>query len=126
MTNPPSNKLTDKAIAFIKGKIDLSEKQRHSLITALAKKAGRPSDIDSRICFGIEFYDSEEKAFYATLVTQLQGNTYNGGWFHGMACGRDSSFDYVVLQEHLDNARPSDSLITQKVAVGTKLYAVTN
>jgi hypothetical protein len=56
----------------------------------------------------------------------MQGNTYNGGWFHGMACGRDTSFDYVVKQEHLDSAKPHDALIVQKVAVGTKLYAVTN
>jgi hypothetical protein len=113
------------ATAVIKGKTELTKAQLHKLIERLAKKAGKPSDIDSRICFGIEFYDSEEKAGYATLITKLQGNTYNGGWFHGMACGRDTSFDYEVKQEHLDNARPSDSLITQKVAVGTKLYAVT-
>jgi hypothetical protein len=42
-----------------------------------------------------------------------------------MACGRDTSFDYVVTQEHLNNARPDDALITQKVKAGTKLYAVT-
>jgi hypothetical protein len=110
---------------YISGKIDLTPKQRGTLIQRLAKKSGKPSDIDSRICFGIEFYDSEEKAYYGTLITKVQGNTYNGGWFHGMACGRDTSFDYVVTQEHLNNARPDDALITQKVKAGTKLYAVT-
>lgn len=110
---------------YLAGKIDLTSKQRGTLIERLAKLSGRPCDIDSRICFGIEFYDSEVKAGYATLITKLQGNTYNGGWFHGMACGRDKSFDYVVTQEHLNNARPDDALLTQKVAVGTKLYAVT-
>ena len=110
---------------YIKGKIDLTPKQRDTLIERLAEKSGRPADIDSRICFGIEFYDSEEKAGYATLITKVQGNTYNGGWFHGMACGRDTSFDYVVTQETLDRARPHDALITQKIKAGTKLYAVT-
>ena len=121
-TKPSS---TQVATDYLAGKIDLTSKQRGTLIERLAKLSGRPSDIDSRICFGIEFYDSEEKAGYATLITKLQGNTYNGGWFHGMACGRDTSFDYVVTQEHLNNARPDDALLTQKVKAGTKLYAVT-
>lgn len=114
------------ATDYIAGKIDLTPKQRGTLLERLAKLAGSPADIDSRICFGIHFYDSEEKARYATLITQVQGNTYNGGWFHGMACGRDKSFDYVVTQAHLDAAKPNDSLITQGIKVGTKLYAVTN
>lgn len=114
------------ATDYIAGKIDLTPKQRGTLIERLAKKSGRPADIDSRICFGIHFYDSEEKARYATLITQVQGNTYNGGWFHGMACGRDTSFDYIVTQEHLNSAKPHDALITQGIKVGTKLYAVTN
>lgn len=122
----PKPTLEQLANDYISGKIDLTPKQRGTLIERLAKKSGPPADIDSRICFGIHFYDSEEKAHYATLITKVQGNTYNGGWFHGMACGRDTSFDYVVTQEHLNNARPHDTLITQKVKVGTKLYAVTN
>jgi hypothetical protein len=122
----PKPTLEQLATSYIKGEIDLTPKQRDTLIERLAKKSGRPADIDSRICFGIHFYDSEEKAHYATLITKVQGNTYNGGWFHGMACGRDTSFDYVVTQEHLNNARPHDTLITQKVKAGTKLYAVTN
>lgn len=114
------------ATDYIAGKIELTDRQRGTLIERLAKLSGKPADIDSRICFGIHFYDSEEKAGYATLITQLQGNTYNGGWFHGMACGRDKSFDYVVTQAHLDSAKPHDALITQGIKVGTKLYAVTN
>jgi hypothetical protein len=111
---------------YLAGKVDLTQKQRDTLQTRLGKLAGRPADIDSRICFGIHFYDTEEKALYATLHTKMQGNTYNGGWFHGMACGRDTSFDYVVTQAHLDSAKPGDALITQGIKVGTKLYAVTN
>jgi alkanesulfonate monooxygenase SsuD/methylene tetrahydromethanopterin reductase-like flavin-dependent oxidoreductase (luciferase family) len=122
----PKPDLVQLATDYIAGKIDLTPKQRGTLIERLAKKSGRPADIDSRICFGIHFYDSEEKARYATLITQVQGNTYNGGWFHGMACGRDTSFDYTVTQEHLNSAKPHDALITQGIKVGTKLYAVTN
>ena len=114
------------ATDYIAGKIELTPKQRGTLLERLGKLSGRPADIDSRICFGIHFYDSEEKARYATLITQVQGNTYNGGWFHGMACGRDTSFDYIVTQAHLDSAKPDDALITQGIKVGTKLYAVTN
>ena len=125
MNNP---KPTPEQIAndYIAGKIDLKPNQKSTLLKRLLKLAGSPADIDSRICFGIYFYDSEEKARIATLITQVQGNTYNGGWFHGMPCGRDTSFDYIVTLEHLKNARPDDSLIKQKIKVGTKLYAVTN
>ena len=114
------------ATDYIAGKIDLKPNQKDTLLKRLVKLAGRPADIDSRICFGIYFYDSEEKARIATLITQVQGNTYNGGWFHGMPCGRDTSFDYIVTQKHLDSAKPQDPLITQGIKVGTKLYAVTN
>lgn len=114
------------ALDYIAGKIELTPKQRDTLLERLGKLSGRPADIDSRICFGIHFYDTEEKAYYATLITKVQGNTYNGGWFHGMACGRDTSFDYVVTQSHLNSAKPHDALITQGIKVGTKLYAVTN
>jgi len=121
-------KLTDleTAEAVIKGKLELPKAKMDSLYQRLGKACGPAADIDSRICFGIHFYDSEEKASIATLITQLQGNTYNGGWFHGMACGRDNSFDYVVTQAHIDSAKPDDSLIKQGIKVGTKLYAVTN
>lgn len=114
------------AEAILSGKLELTKAKMNSLYERLGKARGPAKDIDSRICFGIEFYDSEEKAHIAHIISRLQGNTYNGGWFHGMACGRDKSFDYVVKQEHLDSAKPNDTLITQGVKVGTKLYAVTN
>ena len=75
-------------------------------IARLLAIAGPPAEIDSRICFGIKFYDSEEKAEAYAKVVRMQGDAYNGGWFHGMACGRDTSFDYVRKD-------------------GVKLYAVT-
>lgn len=116
---------TETAEAVIKGKIELSPAKMTSLIQRLAKARGPYKDMDSRICFGIEFYDSEEKANLGNIISRLMGNTYNGGWFHGMSCGRDTDFDYVVTEEHIKSARPDDALIREKVAVGTKLYAVT-
>lgn len=113
------------AEAVLKGKLDLTKAKMTSLIQRLAKARGPYKDMDSRICFGIEFYDSEEKANLGHIISRLMGNTYNGGWFHGMSCGRDTSFDYVVTEEHIKSARPDDALIREKVAVGTKLYAVT-
>lgn len=55
----------------------------------------KPVKVDGRICFGIAWFTSEEDAKkYATFVGE-RGDTYNGGWFHGMSCGRDSGFDHV-------------------------------
>ena len=122
----PKPSPTQTATDYLAGKVNLTSKQRDTLLSRLGKLAGSPADIDSRICFGIHFYDTEEKAGVATLITKMQGNSYNGGWFHGMPCGRDTSFDYVVTQKHLDTAKPHDALITQGIKVGTKLYAVTN
>ena len=50
---------------------------------------------DSRICFGIDYFDSEENAQAAHVAVRASGRTYNGGWFDGMPCGRDTGFDYV-------------------------------
>lgn len=47
---------------------------------------------DSRICFGVVYYTTEEAANRAgSKVT----GTYNGGMFHGYACGRRSDLDYT-------------------------------
>ncbi len=60
---------------------------------------------ESRICFGIAWFATEREAdAYATIVRK-RGDTYNGGYFHGMSCDRDSGFDYTEQ--------------------GRKLYAVT-
>ena len=50
---------------------------------------------DSRICFGIAYFSTEADAeAYAGHVWAM-GYTYNGGFYHGRACGRDKSFDHV-------------------------------
>lgn len=75
--------------------------------------------MDSRICFGIYWFLSEEDAQAYAAYIRSRGDTYNGGWFHGMACGRDKSFDYAVpADEKLSDGEPV-------LPVGTLLYAVT-
>ena len=63
----------------------------HKLLT----QAGRPVEMDSRICFGIHFFDTEEKAKAYGEAIRLRGETYNGGYSHGASCGRDKSWDFV-------------------------------
>jgi len=49
--------------------------------------------LDSRICFAIKWYATEKEADEMGAYSRAIGNTYNGGMFHGMACGRDKSWD---------------------------------
>ena len=51
---------------------------------------------DSRICFALEYYDDEAEAKAAGAKYFAAGYTYNGGFFHGMPCGRDKTFDHVT------------------------------
>jgi hypothetical protein len=50
-------------------------------------------DRDSRICFGIVWFATEAEADAAHKKVRKRGDYYNGGYMHGMACGRDSSYD---------------------------------
>lgn len=58
------------------------------------KVVPEPVKTDSRSCFGIEFFRSEEEAQKFHEHVRERGDTYNGGFFHGMRCGRDRSFDH--------------------------------
>lgn len=54
-----------------------------------------PIKSESRICFGIAYFATEQDATrYAAHVRQ-RGDTYNGGYFDGMPCGRDQAFDHT-------------------------------
>lgn len=55
----------------------------------------KPVKFDSRICFAIAYFSSEKDADIYAAHVRKQGYTYNGGWFHGMACGRDKTWDHV-------------------------------
>lgn len=50
-------------------------------------------DRDERICFGIVWFATAELADAYHDEVRAEGRTYNGGYFHGMACGRDTSWD---------------------------------
>lgn len=65
------------------------------LVKTTTKTPPPPVKIDSRICFGIAYYTSEADATAAALVVRARGEAYNGGFFHGMPCGRDKAWDYV-------------------------------
>lgn len=66
-----------------------------------------PIKTDSRICFGIAYFGTEQAADeYGAYITN-RGDTYNGGFGHGLATGRDKGFDYF------------------DVTLGYKLFAVT-
>ena len=54
-----------------------------------------PVKIDSRICFGIAYFASEADADTFAAHVRAKDRRYNGGFFHGMPCGRDKSWDYV-------------------------------
>jgi hypothetical protein len=74
---------------------------------------------DERISFGIKWFLSEDDA--KAYAKAHSGATYNGGWFHGMACGRDKSWDLEVKACHHERKE-----IDPAIPVGTKLYAVTD
>lgn len=52
-----------------------------------------PVKTESRICFGISWFATEEEADRYAAYVREQGITYNGGFFHGRPCGRDRDWD---------------------------------
>lgn len=79
----------------------------------------KPVMRDERISFGIKWFLTEEDA--QAYAKAHSGATYNGGWFHGMSCGRDKSWDMEVKPCHHER-----NDIDRSIPVGTKLYAVTD
>lgn len=50
----------------------------------------KPVKIESRICFGIAYFNSPEDA---VAWAKDHPGTYNGGFFDGSPTGRDSTWD---------------------------------
>ena len=50
---------------------------------------------DSRICFGINYFATESEATEYAKIVRRRGDTYKGGFFDGMPCGRATEFDTV-------------------------------
>ncbi len=60
----------------------------------MTNKLPTPVKTDSRICFAIYYFKTEEEAEQYNEYVQERGFTYNGGFYHGRPCGRDTSWDY--------------------------------
>lgn len=54
-----------------------------------------PVKSESRVCFGIKWFDSEADAVTFGEWVTGSGQRYNGGFYDGMLCGRDSAFDFT-------------------------------
>ena len=58
------------------------------------KVGGEVADrVDGRCSFNIAWFKCEDAANRAAKQIRKEGRSHNGGWFHGMPCGRDSAFD---------------------------------
>lgn len=55
-----------------------------------------PVCVEGRICFGVQYYLTEEDALAFAKFIRARGDRYNGGWLDGHPCGRDHSFDRTV------------------------------
>lgn len=64
------------------------------LSMATESVASRAVRREERICFGLAWFADEADANAYAAEVKAAGNTYNGGFFHGMPCGRESHFDY--------------------------------
>ena len=86
-----------------------------------------PIHTDGRTCFALAYFLKEADAQAFGDYYKKHGATYNGGYFHGMPCGRDAGFDFVVTEAH----KSPDLQAWQKMGkiydlpVGTKIYAAT-
>ena len=59
------------------------------------KKLPEPVREEGRICFGLLLFATKKEAeVYGKHVVD-RGDTYKGGFFHGMPCGRDEDHDHV-------------------------------
>lgn len=50
---------------------------------------------DGRICLAVLYFDSLSDAELIAQKVKEKGLSYNGGWFDGMPCGRESARDYI-------------------------------
>lgn len=72
--------------------INPRQKRSNSMALELAKDRIK---YEGRICFGLEFFDTEARAIERGEEIAAAGHTYNGGFYHGRTCGREPQFDYT-------------------------------
>lgn len=53
-----------------------------------------PVKRDSRTCHGIVWFTTEAEADEYAVGVRSEGQVYNGGFMHGLPCGRDAVWDY--------------------------------
>lgn len=51
---------------------------------------------DGRCALSIWWHTDEALADEHGKLVEKTGATYNGGWFHGMECGREKTRDYMA------------------------------
>lgn len=73
-----------------KWKDPLTKRERERM-----NELGKTGRRDGRICLSIMWFDNEADADEFGRLSTKEGNTYNGGYFHGMACGREGARDYT-------------------------------
>jgi hypothetical protein len=83
----------------------MNEVHNGGQVLNFGKVKGRWS-YDGRISLSVLYFEKKEEADKIAKEVVKQGCTYNGGWFHGKSCGRETAFDYQDKE-------------------GTKWYAVT-
>ena len=55
----------------------------------------RMIEYSGRCSMSVAWFATEEEAEKFGAAIRASGASYNGGWFHGMPCGRDRGFDTV-------------------------------
>lgn len=75
--------------------VDRTTKPTATQKAALTASMPEPVKTEQRICFGIMWFKTEAEADVAGQIVRASGASYNGGYFHGMACGRDKGWDGV-------------------------------
>ena len=63
------------------------------MLTSTKSVFSNAIDHSSRICFSILWFATEAEADAAHKFVRKRGDYYNGGYMHGMACGRNTGFD---------------------------------
>lgn len=79
-------------------KPELSREESEALQHELHTAAGYRAFTKHHICHGVHYYLTEENAILAGLAVRLRNERVIGGFYHGMQCGRDVTFDHVDKQ----------------------------
>jgi hypothetical protein len=84
----------DDRVSVLAGTKEQVMSKKHFIVNETKQQIPKPVCEEGRICFGLMWFDHEEKAALAAKIVRERGDCYNGGWSHGQPCGRSPSFDY--------------------------------